>query len=240
MRRLVSFGLIAALGGGCATFGTLQTARPIEKGSLQVGVESGMWDIEDAGAAPVANVTARYGAGKTWDVGARVGTAGIGFGGKIALTGAEPKNWAVALAPSFTTLPWGTRPTHLQIPVIVGYTLGPHELIVSPAIQTWSTRQTVDAVSTRSTAVFGGVSLGASVRITHGVRLVPQITFAQTVWGELDTGTAFSAVGLRPGRSLYQASFGILLGGEAYWWRRLYPGYGYGPPYPPAGAAPAR
>ncbi len=227
--RVVALVLVGMLCSACATFGTHQTARPIDKGSLQVGIEPGMWHVKDSGAAPVANLTARYGFGNRWDLGLRLGTAGVGVSSKFALTNPYSRRWAVAVAPSASTVPMGHWPVHVQLPLLVGLGLGPHELTLAPKLQGWSHVRTLQANRKRSTLLAAGVSVGGSIRIARGVRILPEVTFARPFVGVLETRAAFSDVELRPGHSLYQVSLGVLLGGEANWWRRqYYPPYGTG------------
>jgi hypothetical protein len=214
--------LLSVLCSGCATFGAHQMARPIDKGSLQLGIESGMWHVRDSGAAPVANLTARYGFGRSWDLGVRAGSAGVGVAGKVALTPPDSGLWVVALAPSLSALPWGTRPIQAQLPLVIGLEVGPHELTLTPELQAWSRQRNVPSPRRRTAVISAGLSVGASVRIAPGVRLVPEVSFVRPLVGGLRTRAAFSDVELRPGRPLYQVSLGVLLGGERDWWLRKY------------------
>ncbi len=227
MRALV-FAAVATLCSACATFGTHQTARPIDQGSLQVGIEPGMWHVKDSGAAPLTNLSARYGFGRRWDLGVRLGSSGVGVSSKLQLTRDPRAALVVALAPSVTGAPWwGSRPIHVQVPLLVGLGVGPHELTVGPRLQAWSSTRPAGLARQRRTLIAAGISLGGAVRITRGVRLVPEVTFVRPLTGALDTRAAFSDVELRPGRPLYQVSLGVLLGGETAWWRRQsYPWYG--------------
>ncbi|MDP2304917.1 MAG: hypothetical protein Q8P18_02700, partial [Pseudomonadota bacterium] len=104
-----------------------------------------MWHVKDSGAAPVANLTARYGFGSRWDLGLRLGTAGVGVASKFTLTNLRSRTWAVAVAPSVSTVPFGQRPLHLQLPLLVGLGIGPHELTIAPKLQGWSSVRTFQA-----------------------------------------------------------------------------------------------
>lgn len=232
--RTMAYALAALFCTGCATFGTHQTARPIDKGSFQMGIEPGMWHVKDSGAAPVTSVAARYGFGRRWDAGLRLGTAGFGVTSKVALTSPDSRPLVVAVAPSASVTPWGSWPVHVQAPLLLGFSLGPHELTVGPKLQAWSAVRSAAKESRRSTVLAAGVSVGGSVRIARGIRIVPEVTFVRQLSGRLETRAAFSDVEFRPGRPTYQVSLGVLLGGETGWWRRpyYYPPYGGGGPSP--------
>lgn len=185
-----------------------------------------MWHVKESGAAPVTNVTARYGFGERWDLGLRLGTSGVGVSGKFGLGDPYARTLALALAPSVSAASWGRRPIHVQVPLVMGLLVGPHELIVTPKLQAWSSARTIQSRRKRSTVIAAGMSLGASVRIAPGVRILPEVTFVRPFLGSISGRGAFSDVELRPGLPLYQVSLGVLLGGETNWWRR-----DYGPPY---------
>ncbi|MDP2311368.1 MAG: hypothetical protein Q8P41_00570 [Pseudomonadota bacterium] len=205
--------------GGCATVGTVQTARPIAPGSVQVGLEPGLWGVEGRGWLPTANVAVRYGLGRRFDVGARLGAGGIGASAKVALT--DPDEQVVAsLAPmvggfGVALFGVGTKAVHAQLPLIVGVGMrGGHELVVAPKIVAWHLSGSAGLAGARSTVVGAGGTIGVSLRVAPGVRLLPEIGMVQPVYGKASTRIAFWDIDMRAGVPLYQATVGVLLGGE--------------------------
>ncbi|MDP2316769.1 MAG: hypothetical protein Q8P41_27995 [Pseudomonadota bacterium] len=208
------------LGSGCATIGTVQTARPIERGSWQLGVEQGVWQSESGSLVPSANVAARLGVTNRWDLGARVGTGGVGLSTKLTLTDPD-RSLVLSLAPSIggsSPTMIGGRSTHAQLPLLVGLGLGPHELTLTPKIQAWSLAEAPGPRRGRATIIGAGASVSTSVRIVRGIRLVPELSVVWPMVGRLQAPVPFRSVELRRGQPVYQATFGVLLGGERYWW----------------------
>ncbi len=217
------WGIVAALLlGGCATVGTVQTARPIERGTTQVGLEPGLFGVEDRGWLPAANVAIRHGFGRRWDLGAKIGTSGLGVSGKYAITDPRDPDLAVSVAPQFGGFALGalgvsTRSVHAQLPLVVGVRVGrDHELVLAPKIQAWQLRGGVGLAGAKSLVVGAGGSVGFSLRVAPGVRLLPEVAMVQPVYGTGEARFLFWRVDVEAGSPIYTATFGILLGGERY------------------------
>jgi len=203
---------------GCATIGTVQTARPIGRGAVQVGVEPSLWGVEGRGWVPAGNISARYGLTRGWDVGARVGTGGLGLSTKLALTDPRDERFAVALAPTvgsfgFRVLGIRAHSLHAQLPLLVGIGIGRrHELIVAPMIAAWQLGGR--AGPSRSTVVGAGGTLGLSVRVAPNLRLLPELGLVVPVTGHANTSVGLWELDVRNGVPLYQATVGVLFGGD--------------------------
>lgn len=214
-------GIIAALLlGGCATVGTVQTARPVERGTTQVGIEPGLFGVEDRGWYPAANVSVRHGFGNRFDLGARVGTSGLGLSAKVLLTDPYDPDLAVSIAPSgggfaLGALGVGTKSIHGQLPLLVGIRVGrEHELVLGPKITAWSLSASAGAAGTKSLVVGAGGSVGLSLKVAPGVRLLPEVAMVQPVFGSGQAKLLFWQMDVGAGGAIYQGTVGILLGGE--------------------------
>lgn len=218
--RTLLLGIAAWAAAGCATIGTVQTARPIDPGTVQLGLEPGAWGIENRGWYPAANVSARFGISRRFDLGARLGVGGFGLTGKFALTDPLDDRAVVSIAPAFGgfglgALGAGTRSFHWQVPVVVGVGFGDgHELVVAPKVAGWTLSGSAGVARGRSVVVGAGGTVGVSVRLSRGVRILPEIGLVQPVFGRADRKILLWDVQTRAGVPIYQATIGILLGGE--------------------------
>ncbi len=215
MRRILAALLLC----GCATVGTAQTARPIERGTTQVGIEPGLFGVEGRGWLPAANVSVRHGFGRRWDAGARVGTSGFTVGGKVVLTNPRDPDLAVALAPSaggfaLGALGIGMRSVHGQVPLLVGVRIGRgHELVLGPKVQVWSLSGGRRAARASSTVVAAGGSLGLSLKLGPRLSLLPEVAMVQPFRGAGTARMLFWDVDIADGSPIYGATLGILVGG---------------------------
>lgn len=218
--RTLLLGFAAWLAAGCATIGTVQTARPIDQGTVQVGLEPGLWGIQDRGWVPTANISARYGVSRRMDLGARFGAGGLGVTGKFALTDPWDDRLVVSVAPSvggfgLGVLGVGTRSYHAQVPLIVGVGIrGGHELVLAPKLAGWTISGSAGVARGRSMIVGAGGTVGLSLRVGNGVRILPEIGMVQPIAGRTSGKILWWQVDTRAGIPIYQATVGILLGGE--------------------------
>ncbi|MES2641171.1 MAG: hypothetical protein V4850_16905 [Myxococcota bacterium] len=218
--RTLLLGFAAWAAVGCATVGTVQTARPIDPGTVQVGLEPGVWGVQDRGWVPTANLSARYGISRRMDLGARFGAGGLGVSGKFALTDPWDDRMVVSVAPmvggfGLGALGVGTRSVHWQVPLIVGVGFrGGHELVLAPKVTGWSLSGNAAVARGRSMVVGAGGTVGLSIRVSNGVRLLPEIGMVQPIVGRANGKILWWDINTRAGVPLYQATFGILIGGE--------------------------
>ncbi len=218
--RTLLLGFAAWAAAGCATVGTVQTARPIERGTMQVGLEPGLWRVQDRGWVPTANVSARYGVARRWDVGARFGAGGLGVSTKIALTDPRDERVVVSLAPMVGGFGMGvvglrSRSMHAQVPLVVGVGMrGGHELVLAPKLTAWMLTGQAGIRRSRSTVFGAGGTMGLSLRVSPGVRILPEIGMVQPIVGRADARILFWNVDVGAGVPIYQATIGVLLGGE--------------------------
>ncbi len=216
MRTLVTlFPLLA----GCATLGTFQNAETLGQGAWELGIEPSMWGgISGEGSAlyPHAGVSARVGVSDAVDLGGRVGSSGVEFTTKFALS--KPgASMPVSLAPSFGGMAIGAGGTSasvlaLHVPLLIGIKTGENELVLGPKLHVYSF-----GVSTGGDAEGGalwslGGSVGYSLRVGPTVRLIPEFAFAVPTLTTGEEG-AESVVGLVDG-ALLQVGLGIVIGGR--------------------------
>jgi hypothetical protein len=111
----------------------------------------------------------------------------------------------------------GTHSMHAQVPLVVGIGLGrQHELVIAPKVAVWQLGGSAGVLRSRSTAIGAGGTLGLSVRVAPNVRILPEVGMVVPVFGRANTRIAFWDVDVRSGVPLYQATVGILLGGDRY------------------------
>ncbi|MDP2306676.1 MAG: hypothetical protein Q8P18_11695 [Pseudomonadota bacterium] len=217
--RTLLLGFVAWVAGGCATIGTVQTARPIDPGTVQVGLEPGMSGTQDRGWVPTANVMARYGITRHLDLGVRFGAGGLGLTGKLALTDPWDDRVALSVAPmvggfGLGLLGEGRRSHYWQVPLIVGVGFrGGHELVLAPKVTGWAMSGGAGQARGRSVLGVGG-TVGLALRVYPGVRILPEIGMVQPLFGRASGKVLLWRVDTRAGVPIYQATVGILLGGD--------------------------
>jgi hypothetical protein len=220
MRTLALAAAFLLGGAGCATVGTLQTAHPIDRGSLQVAIEPGVWAIQHRTVFPHANLAVRYGFGNRWDLGARFGSGGFGLTSKFSLSDSYDEGLSIAVAPSVGgfkagALSVGASSVHLQVPLLVGLGFGNgNELILGPKVLDWMLFTGLPGLGLHSNVLAVGGSVGLSLRVARGVRILPEIAMVRPILGSAHARVLFVDIGVGSGRPLYQASVGVLLGGE--------------------------
>lgn len=217
MRLAATARLAAALGlvlaaGGCATFGTFQTARTLGKGRSRVAVEASAWGAVSPAAtrlAPDVAVAARWGLTDRFDLGGRIGGHGLELDAKLQLTPPKRPGLVVSLAPAVGGGTLAVRTAvattaYVQVPVLLGLRLGSRvRLVLGPKLELWYVRAGDSSTSTGIVAArfFGvGTSVGVSVRLTRGLRVLPELTVIYPVaaWGVTST-TAATHTGLLVG-----------------------------------------
>jgi hypothetical protein len=178
---------------GCASYGTLTTARTVEPGAGQV---TAALELDGTGAAesdlrlpmPSLAVGVRRGVARNLDVGGKLsmlpfGDAMTGLGlegqGRWRFAGAPSRRFELAVAPSAgwrSTATSGARwdAAHAVLPLIIGINLGArrHQLFLSPKIgwQRWWS-----AGATPIDVPFSGAGIGFAWRLGSAT-LIPEIT----------------------------------------------------------------
>ncbi len=219
--------LIAALAltvtaGGCATIGTLQTANTLGKGKFQMALEPSAWGAIGSTTVLVPNVTlaARYGLSPTLDIGGRVGSNGFEINGKLQLTPPKAPGLVVSIAPSlggFALAAGGASAgsLYVQVPVLLGFDLGGgSQLVLGPKLLDWlffgggtaSSGGTTSSAGGSGNLLAVGTSVGVSLKLADGFRLLPEISVAYP----LVTGISGSANGNSAGSTSVATSNGLL------------------------------
>jgi hypothetical protein len=165
----------------------------------------------------LVNVALRYGFGRRWDLGLRLGAAGVGVTGKFALIDPVNQTLALSLAPSISGVHLGygavgAGTLSAQLPLLVGLSFGyGHELIVGPKVFDQVQFAGVPLLGARRNVVGVGASVGASIRMARGVRILPELTFTRPLSGGTSVGFLHLGGDGVPG---WQLGLGLLLGGD--------------------------
>jgi len=186
--------------GGCATFGTMQTASTIGQGKTRIALEPSMWGAAGGGQSallPNFAVSMRYGVSDRVDIGGRIGVPAPGFEltSKFLVTSPKSKTLAVSIAPSAGgfVLAAGSGGSgtggivFVQVPVLIGIKLGTSELVIAPKIHDLN----IFGIATSSSASGSGsgsfnlFSIGASVGFSFGLgktfKIMPEVAFVKPV-----------------------------------------------------------
>ena len=187
---------ILALAGGCASYGTLTTARPVAPGASQVTTAlelDGIGVVENPARIPLPSlsVDVHRGVRADVDVGGKVSIlpggdflTGLGAEGQLRwrFAGGDRSRWEFAVAPSAgwrSVESSGARwdAAHAVVPVVVGLNLGRHQLYLAPKVgwQRWWS-----AGSMPVDVPFAGAGIGFAWRIGHHTTLVPELSVLQT------------------------------------------------------------
>lgn len=193
IRRLSLLPLVLAI--GCATGGTLQSAHTLAPGKSQFGVETNIVGVaaKDLPAAyiPQVNLTFRYGMVERFELGGRLGLAGLELTGKYQLTPPGAPGITASIAPSVGGLVFGFfNIVNGQLPVVIGIPLGEgsvaettHVLLV-PKLQLTSTFGGIAGVAGgQATALSAGASVGISLKLGETARIIPEATFLYPFYG---------------------------------------------------------
>jgi hypothetical protein len=213
---------LATLLGGCATFGTMQTAETVGRGRVQMGLEPSVWQVgvEGAGslALPSVGVSARVGITDTVDIGGRIGSSGPEVMAKVQVTDPERTDLAVSVAPSVAAFGIGvsgvsTTYVAVQVPVLVGLAVGPHQVVLGPKVHVSSSFARVSDSTASAQLVGIGSSFGFAARLGPRITLLPEVALVKPVYvsGSIDgsTGDLLGGTGIDV---LYsQFSLGVLI-----------------------------
>lgn len=178
VRVAATFALLLAA--GCQHVGTQSSARTIDKNGtrLSVGVGAGTWvDGDVILLAPAIQGRLQYGIDDLVEFVLSGGTDGVGAHVKIAMVrpASDRVGLNVGLEPGLSVGPstWGSDPYGLrsmvQLPLLVGYRLGGHELVLGPRFLYAATLGVGN-----SQAVFGGTTLGVTLRF-GGFTVTPEV-----------------------------------------------------------------
>ncbi len=166
---------------GCLTT-PVQRVETLGEGNREVGVELGA-GIPDNGIGepvvgewlPVVNVSKRLGITDRFDVGCRFGTNGYELQSKVMLTRRDAR-MVLSVAPSFMT---SYSVTDLRLPLMLGLNLGPHQVVVVPAVML---RHNAPLFRSSWTTLDPRLSVGFAAQITPRVRLHPEIVSSNRIY----------------------------------------------------------
>lgn len=181
--------------GGCATFGTMQTASTIGQGKTRIALEPTMWGATGSGTGalvPNVAISARYGVSDRVDIGGRVGIPAPGFEltTKFLVTSPKAKTLAVSIAPSaggfvLTQGQGAGGVVFLQVPVLIGLKLGTSELVIAPKIHDINVFGLASSSTSSGSASVNLFSVGASVGFSFALgrtfRIMPEVAFVKPV-----------------------------------------------------------
>lgn len=219
-------GLIAVAGCaalvGCATIGTAQTASTLGKGRVQVGLEPAITGLvaETGLAYPRVDLAVRYGVADGVDVGGKIGSVGLEFGGKFRLTRPEAeeevRRVVVSVAPTLGGALIGVPGVNFgsiyaQVPVLVGIPVGAgDELVLGPKIHDWYAFGDVSVASGGANLLSVGTTVGYAARMGERFRILPEIAVLVPVHGRVDA----VAFGQKAGTGVETFGRGVLLQGS--------------------------
>lgn len=126
---------------GCATVGVFQPAEVAGAGHGAMELTVSWWHA-DGSNLPQVDAARRFGVGSQGEVGFSLGSSGLGILPKLQLT---PPDSPVVLtwAPALYVFPvFGdedvTAGLAVQVPLLLGLPLGPHQLVLAPEVHGWS------------------------------------------------------------------------------------------------------
>lgn len=229
LSRLSPVLLVAALAAsGCASVGSMQSARTLGAGSTQVALEMGEQALvsrDQLRAYPVAGIAVRHGVSARVDLGARVGPSAIEALAKVQLTRPDPeaRGVAVSLAPALGAYAWDPggveiRSYNLALPVLLGFPFGPerqHEIVLGPrlhghafSLSAGSARGYVDVLSAGATA-----GIVWKMPAARGVRIATELGALRPVVTVVDRSDGVGGVSFQAERWTLQANLAFLIGG---------------------------
>jgi hypothetical protein len=205
------------LAAACATLGTYQPARPIDAGTVQVGLEGASLSTHTPASgvestSPIG-VSVRYGLDPRTQIGLRAGMVAPEVTVLRRVVGAGDDDLAVSLAPGLGVWRVGTHDIpmvvaegRLAVPIGVPTGRG-SEVVGAPLAQVlWGHHLELPVWGA---VVNVGGSVGWSIRVSRGVRAFPELSAS---WPMLWGGTDRAGAG---GGFATQAGLAVQLGGEA-------------------------
>ncbi len=209
---------IAPFLSACATVGSMQTASTLGPGKIQLTVEPGAlamssFQENEAIAVPAFNTGIRVGVHERLDLGLRVGVVGIEFSPKLLLMEPTSEDGVmVAIAPAASIARFGMygeyqRWSNVQLPVLVGVPLGPHEVVIGPRVVRLNIFAHFDDYDDDLTLYTGGSSLGLALRLGSRFTLMPEVSATRAFRAQWN-----GAVTPSNGIWMSNASVGLLIG----------------------------
>jgi hypothetical protein len=220
-RALLAIG--ASLISGCATVGTIQTADTIGEGGFELGVEPTFWGVSSGGDGGIGfvqlGISGRFGVSDRTDLGFRVATnGGAEFLSKFSLTEPGSAGIRMALAPSgggFVAAAGGGAGgiLHFQLPLIIGIPVGPHQLVLTPKVHEWLIFGAGGGGGAGGFITSAGGSIGFSLAAGEKLRILPEFSaVAPLAISGTATGAGSDSVDISGSSTIYQVSFGFLVG----------------------------
>lgn len=209
---------VVALGSGCISLSTLQTARAVPDGMLRsaVGVTVVTISPPSSGGSsstqvivPVPEVALRYGLGGGRDLGIKGGPLGAQVEFKQEVVSQGPLVIAVAPAAGFlftsNAVDVNTRGTvlALHLPLLFGVDLaGGHEILFGPRLSQLVSWSSTNTRTTSQASTLMGATFGFAFGTSKSLRVRPEVSFATKIAGDGQNG----GIG-------FQFGLGFLFGG---------------------------
>lgn len=191
---------------GCYSFSTLGRARVVDEGQVEVFVAPEALVVASASggsARPIGEGGVRYGLTDAVELDARITTLGVTAGPRIQLYRSEDPSSGVdvLIAPALAYT--STDKLALELPVLVGFNLGEHQLVLAPRVA-YQMRFGAAGQDGPVSFVYLGGSVGFAIRVDPHVILLPEVALLGEIYA--DPGYASNlarALGL-------QLAFGLL------------------------------
>jgi len=229
MKRLLALAPALALLSGCPSFTTMGTARTLPEKKGQFYVAPGYIQLSsfqkdrDTGEAvsiglPSIEFGGRYGVTDRVELGGKVWLFGAELDGKFALLKSDrlDSGLNLSVAPGISYMQFtsgGSGSTNagygwLHVPLLIGFGMpGGGELTIGPRV---SEMLVTSGGNTLAVTWLGG-SLGYAIRVTEGMRILPEVTFA---YPAAASSARSSTVNLEPKGAVFQGGVGFVFGGE--------------------------
>lgn len=216
MRRLL---VLAILGLSACTTTPVQRVESLGKGNWQVGIEPGAFSLASGGEGvtlPTFNISGRYGVTDKFDFGARIGSSGYEFLTKAQLTEDDAPT-LISIAPHGTFIGFGgggggAAYLRATVPVMFGVPIGEHQLVLSPAVQTFFFAGGGGGGSAGGVGLTAGGNVGFNAQLNQGFALHPEFGVQFPVAGAVGATGAGSSSTTGGGGALFTFTVGVLLG----------------------------
>jgi hypothetical protein len=217
---------VALAASGCIAGTSVQTAHPIGKGNIQVGVEPGIYGASANGSdgtvvLPAMNVAIRYGVTDRLDIGGRLGTGLYELTGKYQVNDPAAET-PIAIAPSTSFFAFGTGTAgagywDFRMPVLFGFPAGRHELVVGPRVHNMLIAGGDRGLSGAANFTMLGGQAGFALRLGDNFQLLPEVSVEYPVLAiagsYTDGASATDQLNVGDGTA-FSFTLGFLLGGK--------------------------
>lgn len=216
MRRLL---VLAILGLSACMTTPVQRVESLGKGNWQVGIEPGAFTLAGGGTAatlPAFNVSGRYGVTDKFDFGARIGSSAYEILTKAQLTEDDAPT-LISIAPHGTFIGFGgggggAAYLRATVPVMFGIPVGEHQLVLSPAVQTFFFAGGGGGGSAGGVGLTAGGNVGFNAQLNPGFALHPEVGIQLPVAGAVGATGAGSSSATGGQGAFVTVTVGVLLG----------------------------